>query len=224
MSGEDKNNTNNSTSLFNMNDRQCPCYISSADHPRNIVPPIILKGENYANMSRIATNALKSKTKFCFVDGSLTKAENKNPKVHAWEKCISMVIAWLYIVIDKKLHGSIVYEEQESETWMDIKEHYLQGNEIRVHQLKSEITLTTQDNLNVTEYFPNLKELWNELGAYQRIAICSCLKDFIMSNFQKRQKVHQFLLGLDSDKFGVVRSNILATEPLPNLNKAYSMS
>lgn len=30
-------------------------------------------------------------------------------------------------------------------------------------------------------------------------------------------------MGLDTSQFGVVRSNILSIEPLPNLNKVYSM-
>lgn len=30
-------------------------------------------------------------------------------------------------------------------------------------------------------------------------------------------------MGLDQNQFGIVRSNILALKPLPNLNKAYSM-
>ena len=110
-----------------------------------------------------------------------------------------MVIARLYNLVDKTLHGLVVCAEKASEIWIDLKERYSQGNEIRVHQLKREITLATQDNMNVTKYFTKLKELRDELGSYQQIPICSCLKDFSLSKFQEREKVHQFLLGLDSD-------------------------
>lgn len=134
-----------------------------------------------------------------------------------------MVIAWLYNIIDKTLHGSVAYVETATEIWTDLKERYSQGNEIRVQQLKREIALTTQGNLNVTAYFTKLKELWNEFGAYQQIPIFRCLKDFSLSKFQEREKVHQFLLVLDSDQFETIRSNILAIEPFPNLNKVYSM-
>ena len=154
MSGEDKNNTNN----FNMNDPHSVYYLCSADHPGNIISTVTLNGDNYANWSRIVMNALKSENKFCFVDGSLAKPE-KNPVVHAWGKCNSMVVAWLYNVIDKTLHGSVAYAEKASEIWTDLKERYSQGNEIRVHQLKIEIHLATQDNMNVTKYFTKLKTL-----------------------------------------------------------------
>ena len=186
MSGEDKNKTENTTPTVNINDPQSPYYLCSADHPGNIISLVILNGDNYTNWSRIVTNALKSKNKFCFVDGSLAKPGHNNPEVHEWEKCNSMVIAWLYNIIDKTLHASVAYAETASEIWTDLKERYSQVNEMRVHQLKREIALTTQDNLNVTEYFTKLKELWDELGAYQQIPTCSCLKDFSLSTFRER--------------------------------------
>ena len=85
------------------------------------------------------TNALKSKNKFCFVDGSLIKPENNNPEAHAWEKCNSMVIAWLYNIIDKALHDSVAYAEKASEIWTDLKERYSQGNEIRCINSKEKL-------------------------------------------------------------------------------------
>lgn len=79
MSGEDKNKISNTTPTINMNDPQSPYYMCSVDPPGNFISPVIFNVENYANWSRIVTNALKSKNTFCFVDGSLTKPGNNNP-------------------------------------------------------------------------------------------------------------------------------------------------
>lgn len=62
-----------------------------------------------------------------------------------------MVIAWLYNVINKNLHGSVAYAEQASEIWTDLNERHSHGNEIRVRQLKREITLTSQGAMTATE-------------------------------------------------------------------------
>ena len=78
-----------------------------------------------------------------------------------------MVVAWLYNVIDKTLHGSVAYVDTAHAIWTDLEEHYSQGNSIRIHQLKREITLAEQGSLLVTEYFTKLKALWDELGTYQ---------------------------------------------------------
>ena len=40
---------------------------------------------------------------------------------------------------------------------------------------------------------------------------------------REEERVHQFLMGLDEDGYGTVRSNILSTDPLPNLNRVYAM-
>lgn len=40
---------------------------------------------------------------------------------------------------------------------------------------------------------------------------------------REEEKVHQFFMGLDEEGFGAVRSNVLSTEPMPNLNRTYAM-
>ena len=204
-------------------DPQSPYYLCSSDNPGNIICPVSFDGENYANWSRLVTNALKSKNKLAFVDGSLTRPEGTSPDVHAWEKSNAMVIAWLYNIINKNLHSSVAYAETAHEIWKDLRERYSQGNEIRIHQLRREITLSNQGSMNVTDYFTKLKGLWDELDAYLQIPNCKCVKDFNLFKYQESERTHQFLMGLDSSHFGVVRSTILSMEPLPNLNKAYSM-
>ena len=87
--------------ILDINNPHSPYYLCTFDHPGNIISPIILNGDNYANWNRIVSSALKSKNKFCFVDGSLARPEIDSPEGYVWEKCNSMVIAWLYNVIDK---------------------------------------------------------------------------------------------------------------------------
>lgn len=76
--------------------------------------------------------------------------------------------------------------------------------------------------MSVTEYFTKLKTLWDELGAYLALPNCKCTKDLNFNRFVEGEYVHQFLMGLDTDQFRTVRSNLLAMEPLPTLNKAYA--
>ena len=82
--------------VININNLQSPYYLCSSDHPGNVISPVILDSDNYANRSRVLTNALKSKHKFGFVNGDIAKPNDASPDGHAWEKCNSMVIAWFY--------------------------------------------------------------------------------------------------------------------------------
>lgn len=215
--GDEKQNIN-----LDPTNPQSPYYLCSSDSPSNVISPIILTGNNYVNWSRLTINALRSKNKLGFVDGGISKPQNLSPEVHAWERCNSMVIAWLYNIIDKTIHGSVAYAETARQIWIDLEERYSQGNAIRIHQLKRELTLTTQGKHSVAEYFTKLKVLWDELENYQLVRSCTCGAGKDMSKRLEEEKIHQFLMGLDSDIYGTVRSNILSLEPLPTLNKIYA--
>nr|GMD59994.1 retrovirus-related Pol polyprotein from transposon TNT 1-94 [Ipomoea batatas] len=73
--------------------------------------------------------------------------------------------------------------------------------------------------------------IWNTIEpelSYEQMPVCECggCKCNISTKLDKRreeEKLHQFLMGLDEITYGTVRSNILAAEPLPSLNKAYGI-
>jgi hypothetical protein len=76
-------------------------------------------------------------------------------------------------------------------------------------------------------YYGKLKTLWDELANYQQIPRftcggCKCDIGSKMEKQREEEKVHQFLMGLDDALYGTVRSNLLATDPLPSLNRVYS--
>ncbi|MCI07384.1 hypothetical protein A2U01_0028451, partial [Trifolium medium] len=101
------------------------------------------------------------------------------------------------------------------------------ANGPRTHQLKSELADCKQGGLTVVAYYSKLKTLWDELANYEQIPICKCkgCTCGITSKLEKRreeEKVHQFLMGLDDAAYGNVRSNMLASDPLPSLNRIYS--
>ena len=68
----------------------------------------------------------------------------------------------------------------------------------------------------------------DELANSDKIPSCTCggCKCGIGAQLEKRreeEKVHQLLMGLDDASYGTVRSNILASDPLPSLNRVYAM-
>jgi len=129
------------TQTLSYNDPQSPYYLNSSDYPGYIIGAVLLNGDDYGNWSHLVINALRSKNKLGFVNGTITKPAITSPEVHAWEKCDSMVTAWLYNVIDNNLHGSVAYASTARAMWVDLEERYSQGNSIRIHQLKREVSL-----------------------------------------------------------------------------------
>jgi hypothetical protein len=81
--------------------------------------------------------------------------------------------------------------------------------------------------MSMVNYYGKLKALWDELGNYQQIPTCVCegCKCNIKAKLEKQreeEKVHQFLMGLDDVLYSTTRSSLLATDPLPPLNRVYA--
>nr|GMC73275.1 retrovirus-related Pol polyprotein from transposon TNT 1-94 [Ipomoea batatas] len=82
-------------------------------------------------------------------------------------------------------------------------------------------------------HMEDAKDLWNDIKErfsvpngpriHQIKTELSECKQHGLTIAGEEEKLHQFLMGLDEITYGTVRSNILAAEPLPSLNKAYGI-
>ncbi|KAL0312685.1 UNVERIFIED_CONTAM: hypothetical protein Sradi_5667800 [Sesamum radiatum] len=96
-----------------------------------------------------------------------------------------------------------------------------------LYKIQREINSMSQGNQNVTAYYTNLKQLWDELVCLMPPAMCTCGKCTCDSNKTKIEQTEasqliQFLTGLN-DSYDNIRNQILVLDPLPHVNKAYSM-
>ena len=80
----------------------------------------------------------------------------------------------------------------------------------------------TQGATSVSSFFTCLKGAWDELNSHMTIPKCTCDATMAWQAERDKEKVHQFLMGLN-DSFKTLRSQIMAMEPLPILNRIYSM-
>jgi hypothetical protein len=74
----------------------------------------------------------------------------------------------------------------------------------------------------VSLYFTKLKGLWDELVNYRPILECSCGSSKSNLDYQHQDYVFQFLMGLN-DSFSHIRGQILLIDPMPPINKVFSL-
>ncbi|CAN1173282.1 hypothetical protein LINPERHAP2_LOCUS30579, partial [Linum perenne] len=97
----------------------------------------------------------------------------------------------------------------------------------RIADLQERIFAFKQVNESVSDYFTQLKYLWDELANFRPIpacdcaSVCSCILASIRA-YQHNDFVIRFLRGL-SESFASARSSIMLMEPLPSVNRAFSM-
>ncbi|PKH47756.1 hypothetical protein CRG98_050448, partial [Punica granatum] len=107
--------------------------------------------------------------------------------------------------------------------WDDLKEHFSQGNETRIHQLKTDMCLPKQERKLVSEYYSKLKSLWDELKLYLNLPACTCDAGAQLAAHKEKEKVHQFIIGFNPE-FSTIWYQILSMDPLSNVNRAHSMA
>ncbi|XP_016707817.1 uncharacterized protein [Gossypium hirsutum] len=172
--------------------------------------------------------ALLSKNKLQFVDDTITVPLRTDPLYSAWERCNTMVLSWLHHSISPSIMNSVLWLNFGYDVWRDLRERFSQGDVFRISDLQEEINAFKQDDRSVTDYFTELKILWDELMNFRPIPVCSCPTSCSCGVFATLQKYHdndyviRFLKGLH-DRFAAVRSQIMLIDPLPTINKAFSL-
>jgi hypothetical protein len=206
-----------------------PFFLHNGDSPGAVLVSQPLTGENYNTWSRSMTLSLNAKNKLGFINGSLPKpSDETGAQYQAWIRCNDMIISWILNSISKEIASSVIYITTCEEMWLDLKERFSQRNGPRVFQLQKSISTFSQENYSVSTYFTKLKSLWDELSNYRPFPCCSCnpscscgaIKS--VTDFYNQEYIFQFLMGLN-DSFSQIRGQILLIDPLPSINKVFSL-
>ncbi|XP_073270356.1 uncharacterized protein [Primulina huaijiensis] len=135
-----------------------------------------------------------------------------------------MVISWILNSVSKEILASIIFAESALEIWQDLKDRFQQSNGPRIFQLRRELINHRQGQTSVSVYFTKLKTIWEELNNFRPQCVCgNCCE-----GIKKLELHHQmdyvlaFFMGLN-ESFSQVRSQILLIDPLPPINKVFSM-
>jgi len=130
--------------------------------------------------------------------------------------------------IEPSLRSTVTYTETAEQLWTNLKEWISVTKGPRIQQLKVELVDCKQHGMTMVNYYGKLKTLWDELKMYEPVLTCSCkgCKCDISKKLQQWHEdghVHQFLMVLNDTVYETARSNLLATDPLPSLNRVCSI-
>uniref|UniRef100_A0A2N9IX21 Reverse transcriptase Ty1/copia-type domain-containing protein n=1 Tax=Fagus sylvatica TaxID=28930 RepID=A0A2N9IX21_FAGSY len=142
------------------------------------------------------------RTRLAFINGTISAPDDQSlPSFNLWTRCNTMVISWLLNSVSKEIafqcdlckHGS-----------RDVG--------------RSEGALCTR------EWTSNLLRIQKAISSLtpRPMQSCSCGALKILIDNKQHENVMQFLMGLN-DSFANVRAQILMMEPLPAINKAFSL-
>ncbi|XP_014498998.1 uncharacterized protein LOC106760077 [Vigna radiata var. radiata] len=217
---DDKDQSNNPASPF---------YLHPGENPGLTLISQVLTDSNYTTWSRCMRRALLSKNKIKFIDGSIKKPQNsKDPMFDAWERCNVMVLSWITKTLSQQIAESVIYVEEAKELWDELKERFSKGDYFKISDLLQDIHSIKQGERSVSQFFTDLKILWEELESLRPIpnctckTPCSCQLSKISLKYREIEHVICFLKGLN-ETYNTVRTQILLMEPLPNINRVFSL-
>ncbi|XP_076915755.1 uncharacterized protein LOC143575213 [Bidens hawaiensis] len=223
MAGDKPENSNKNENP----DLNSPLYIHPLDYAKQLHVNDILNDHNYTDWSQEMMNFLFAKNKVGFIDGTLKKPEKSSSEYMPWTRCDAMIKGWLTTAMEKEIRSSVKFAGTAFEIWSDLLERFGTESAPRAYELKHALTTTQQSGTSVSAYFTNLRSLWEEIESVMPTARCIC--DGCSCNVGKRttdakdkERLYQFLMGLDNE-FNVIRTQILATSPLPSLTNAYRL-
>ncbi|XP_014506472.1 uncharacterized protein LOC106766241 [Vigna radiata var. radiata] len=188
----------------------------------------VLNENNYSSWSRSMRRALLSKNKIKFVDGSIKKPQKTDTLFDAWERCNMMILSWITKALSPHIAESVIYAEEAKDLWDELKERFSKGDYFKISDLLQDIHSIKQGERGVSQFFTDLKILWEELESLRPIPTCtcqvpcSCDLSRIFLKYREMEHVICFLKGLN-DSYSTIRTQIHLMDPLPNINRVFSL-
>ncbi|KAL2233732.1 UNVERIFIED_CONTAM: hypothetical protein Sindi_1553200, partial [Sesamum indicum] len=173
-------------------------YLHPSDNSSFVLASSSFNGSNYLMWSRVVYVALGCKMKLAFIDGTFPRPPASSA---------------LFEIEESRPFGHFVALEFD-----------LEGHHGGFH---GEISSISQGDMTLTSYLTKVKKLWNELLCLAPSSKCTCggctcgVNKAIGEVFSSVQLM-QFLMGLH-ESFDKEKSQLLMMDPLPDLEKAFSM-
>lgn len=205
-----------------------PYFCHGNENPSHPLVTPVLSGPNYHTWARAMRIALLSKNKLKFVDGTITAPIATESLYNAWERCNTMVLAWIHRSVSESILPSILCHDKACDAWWDLQRQFSHGDIFRIPSLEEDIYKMHQGYLSVTDYFTQMKTLWDELETFKPIPYCKCSISCTcggyqtMRNYRDQRQVARFLRGLN-EQYAHVRSQIMMMKPLPDAISAFSL-
>ncbi|KAK4411815.1 Retrovirus-related Pol polyprotein from transposon RE1 [Sesamum angolense] len=157
-----------------------------------------------------------------FITGKCVRPDENSDDFEKWMRVDCMVISWLLNSISKDIVDAFLYTAFAHDLWTELEQRFGECNGPLLYQIQREIASISQGALSVTGYFTKLKQLWDELTYLAPVPHCNCEYSRTVVDYATSNQLMQFLMGLN-DIYDHMRNQILVTDPLPNVNKAYSI-
>ncbi|XP_031095197.1 uncharacterized protein LOC115999489 [Ipomoea triloba] len=188
----------------------------------------LLGSRNYGSWCISMRNALEIKNKWSIVDGTITAPSRDQFQYVAWRRCNLMICSWIFKSVHASIAQSIMHLDKATMYGKTCR-GFSQCDAQKIAAVQNEIYNLKQGTLSVNEYYTRCRTLWEEMNALRPLLVCKCdpkCSCELVDGIRKDRDIDQvirFLQGL-TDDYNNLKSNVLVSDPLPEVYKVFTMA
>lgn len=118
--------------------------------------------------------SLSAKNKLGFVTGDIPEPSQNSAEFTAWKRCNALVCSWLLFNLEEAIAKSVLFFQTAREIWKDLEERFGYSSMAQVYSLEQQLAEMSQGSQNVSEFFTNIKTVWDALNDAHPLPTCVC--------------------------------------------------
>jgi len=141
---------------------------------------------------------LKGKGKLSHLDG--TGAPKDDSRFAAWDEDDLAIMSWLWNSMQPEINCNYMFLSTTQEVWETVRKTYFKMQDVALmFEIKTRIASTKHASFYVTNYYNTLNALWLELDRYQNLKMKDSKNAQTLKEFIERDRVFEFLAGLNPE-------------------------
>lgn len=126
-----------------------------------------LNGNNFLQWSQSVKLFIRGRGKFGYLSSTTTKPAEEDEESERWEAENSMIMSWLINSMDPSVGRTYLFLTTAHDIWNAVNETYSDlGNAGQWFELKTRLWRLKQGEKTVTQYYTDLKTLWQEVDMF----------------------------------------------------------
>lgn len=197
--------------------------VSMTDSPSLQITTHKLNGSNYLQWSQSVKMFITGRGKLGYLTGALTAPTDGDQAAEfLWETENAMIMAWLINSMEPEIGQVHLFLHTAKAIWDTVAATYSnRGNSAQVFALKTSLKDIRQGNQDVTRFFNQLKNIWQEIDQYSVLDWENKNDSIRYQRLVEKDRVYDFLAGLRPE-YDEARERILGREPLQPLMDVFA--